>query len=508
MPFGRRRNRIDRSLRERGVPPEPQLREREVVETAGPWDEADAPDDGLQRVDLGSLRLPALSRAWSCGWRSSPQQQVIGATLRARATPRCRSPRSPHRAPAASGTTSAPSSRAARPARAARSRRSTGPFGPELAGTVTAMAQPGPAGRPPEPVRLPARFLGVDGPRWFLRGMVIGAGRRRRRGAPRPSRRRSAHIVVVRGTDPMPVREPLPLTLPPQAAAAAGRAAAGEPAAAALSVTARCRPCTAYGPHPDQFLELTLPDGPETRAGAGRVVLHGGFWRAAYGVELARPLAADLAAAGFAAVAVEYRRVGRGRRLAADAGRRRRRARRARPACPTPAGWTSPTASSSSATRPAATSPPGPPARHRLPAGAPGRRAPGPRSARRCCRPASSTSSWPYEQRLGDGAVPDFLGAAPGGARTATPSPTRCGCCPRAPRCCACTAAADDAVPLAQSERYAAAAAAAGDAVEVRRGRRATTWTLIDPAGEPWHLVRDWLRDAGADRPEPITLGP
>src|SRR6185295_10510351 len=42
------------------------------------------------------------------------------------------------------------------------------------------------------------------------------------------------------------------------------------------------------------------------------VVLHGGFWRAAYGVELARPLAADLAAAGFAAVAVEYRRVGGG----------------------------------------------------------------------------------------------------------------------------------------------------------------------------------------------------
>ena len=36
MPFGRRRNRIDRSLRERGVPPEPQHREREVVETSGP----------------------------------------------------------------------------------------------------------------------------------------------------------------------------------------------------------------------------------------------------------------------------------------------------------------------------------------------------------------------------------------------------------------------------------------------------------------------------------------
>src|SRR4051812_50142301 len=64
----------------------------------------------------------------------------------------------------------------------------------------------------------------------------------------------------------------------------------------------------AYGSDPAQFLELTLPQaaGPAPVA----VVLHGGFWRAAYGVELARPLAAELAAAGWAAVAVEYRRGG------------------------------------------------------------------------------------------------------------------------------------------------------------------------------------------------------
>ena len=53
-----------------------------------------------------------------------------------------------------------------------------------------------------------------------------------------------------------------------------------------------------YGPHPDQFLELTVPDGIGPHPVA--IVLHGGFWRAAYGVELARPLAADLAAAGWA----------------------------------------------------------------------------------------------------------------------------------------------------------------------------------------------------------------
>ena len=42
------------------------------------------------------------------------------------------------------------------------------------------------------------------------------------------------------------------------------------------------------------------------------VVVHGGFWRHAYDLDLGRPLAADLAAAGFAAWNIEYRRVGGG----------------------------------------------------------------------------------------------------------------------------------------------------------------------------------------------------
>ena len=71
----------------------------------------------------------------------------------------------------------------------------------------------------PKPVRRPARFLGVDGPRWFLRGLISGPA------AEQPGGRRGQleeafrGIVVVRGTEPMPVREQLPLSLPPQAAA-------------------------------------------------------------------------------------------------------------------------------------------------------------------------------------------------------------------------------------------------------------------------------------------------
>ena len=42
------------------------------------------------------------------------------------------------------------------------------------------------------------------------------------------------------------------------------------------------------------------------------MVIHGGFWKAAYGLELGRPLAADLVARGWAAWNLEYRRVGDG----------------------------------------------------------------------------------------------------------------------------------------------------------------------------------------------------
>jgi len=66
-----------------------------------------------------------------------------------------------------------------------------------------------------------------------------------------------------------------------------------------------------YGQDPPQFAELTLPTsaaGPVPVA----VVIHGGFWRSAYGLELGRPLVATLPGRGWAALNIEYRRVGNG----------------------------------------------------------------------------------------------------------------------------------------------------------------------------------------------------
>ena len=81
-----------------------------------------------------------------------------------------------------------------------------------------------------------------------------------------------------------------------------------------------------YGSHPSQFVRLHLPAGGDRLPVA--VVIHGGFWRQRYGIELADPLCADLAARGVAAAAVEYRRVDRTLRD----GSRSRPTPRARPA--------------------------------------------------------------------------------------------------------------------------------------------------------------------------------
>jgi acetyl esterase/lipase len=66
-----------------------------------------------------------------------------------------------------------------------------------------------------------------------------------------------------------------------------------------------------YGPAYSQFGELYLPGG-ETSKGPYPVVIliHGGYWRARYDLSLMSDLAQDLAARGYAAWNIEYRRVG------------------------------------------------------------------------------------------------------------------------------------------------------------------------------------------------------
>ena len=104
-----------------------------------------------------------------------------------------------------------------------RSQESEGSFGIELMAQV-----PAEPGQPASGMRL-VRFVGIDGPRWFLRGLFTG---------PAADGGEQAElleevlrdVVVVRGEHPVPPREILELRLPPEAQQALEEQAAAEAA--------------------------------------------------------------------------------------------------------------------------------------------------------------------------------------------------------------------------------------------------------------------------------------
>jgi acetyl esterase/lipase len=264
----------------------------------------------------------------------------------------------------------------------------------------------------------------------------------------------------------------------------------------------------AYGPDPAQFLELSLPAGDAPAPVV--VVLHGGFWRAAYGVELARPLAADLAARGWAAVAVEYRRVGSGPGGCGGWPATLEDVAAALDLLPDLPGsarldLTDVSVVGHSAGGQLAAWAAG---RGRLPDGAPG--APGGPPRVRVTAAVLQAGVLDLvradEQGMGDGAVAEFLGGHAGEVpdRYAAADPVRL--LPTGADVLCVHGTADTTVPLEQSERYAAAARTAGDTVTVA-ALPGDHMVLIDPSGDPWRRTRDWLsarRTSAADR---TTLG-
>ena len=85
-----------------------------------------------------------------------------------------------------------------------------GSFGTELLARVP--AQPG----QPAAGLMPVRFVGVDGPRWFLRGLFQGPATTNPAAAA-PLEALIREVVVVRGDQPMPPRDLLELRLPAEA---------------------------------------------------------------------------------------------------------------------------------------------------------------------------------------------------------------------------------------------------------------------------------------------------
>lgn len=182
-----------------------------AVRTSGPWDEADAPDDEIPRLDLGALRVPtppnvevrlevepSSSEAVAVSLVAGASQLQIGAFAAPRSAGIWVEVRAEIAASLAQGGGNATEA--------------SGRFGVEVRGRAPAA--------PGGPQQL-LRFIGVDGPRWFLRGMFSGPA------ATDPTAARVledafAAVVVARGGEARAPREPLPLVLPPEVRQAMG----------------------------------------------------------------------------------------------------------------------------------------------------------------------------------------------------------------------------------------------------------------------------------------------
>lgn len=163
----------------------------------GPFDVADAPEDNVARIDLGSVRVPVPEGAQVQVELDQDSGNVRAVHV---VTPYGQATISAYAAPKTAELWPEVSDELADSLRAdgGSVRRSTGPWGPEMSvvmGDVT------------------LHFVGVDGPRWMLRGVIAGPHQLADR-APDTLRMLISKTIVVRGDGPMPVRNPLPITLP------------------------------------------------------------------------------------------------------------------------------------------------------------------------------------------------------------------------------------------------------------------------------------------------------
>jgi hypothetical protein len=176
-----------------------------VDRSGGPYDASEAPDDGLTRLDLGGLRVAGAEGMELRLEVDEASQNVVAVTI---VTGDSALQLTAFAAPRTEGIWTD----VRRDIRANLAGQGTvdeldGPFGPELQATIPAQ---GPDGRQGSQ---PVRFIGVDGPRWFLRGLFTGRAAREG-GAAAPLEAVFRATVVVRGGDPMAPGDALPLAIP------------------------------------------------------------------------------------------------------------------------------------------------------------------------------------------------------------------------------------------------------------------------------------------------------
>jgi hypothetical protein len=180
---------------------------REAPRPQGPWDSGDeAP--ARERLDLGALQV-AIPQGVELRLELSPEGHVMAVTL---AHGESSAQLNVFAAPRTEGIWDEVRQEIADALNGGGGRASEGEgaFGTELRAIVPNEV-PGQG-----VVHAPARFIGVDGPRWFLRALLTGPAATEDHAA-RVLLDAVRDVVVVRGDEPMPAREPLVLTMPPEA---------------------------------------------------------------------------------------------------------------------------------------------------------------------------------------------------------------------------------------------------------------------------------------------------
>lgn len=188
---------------------------------AGPFDSDEVGDDGVQRVDLGSLLIapvPGSELRIQVDERTKKVQAVIMAgtegalELRAFSAPRNGDLWSEIR----------PQLAADMARRGGTATEQEGRFGPEL---VCQLSVKTPDGRTGQQA---SRIVGINGSRWMVRATFLG------KPAVDPEQAQAwedalTQVVVRRGEQAMPVGDPLPITLPEEARRVGGPPASATP---------------------------------------------------------------------------------------------------------------------------------------------------------------------------------------------------------------------------------------------------------------------------------------
>lgn len=171
----------------------------------GPWDISEEPDLG-NRVDLGALRVPKRPGLQVRMEVDKKSRRVVAVNLsldgsalqlQAFAAPRSEGLWDGLREELQTQISKQGGSASIK----------TGVFGEELLARLPVRLPDGRKGH------RPARFLGVDGPRWFLRGVLTGQALASEQ-AGIDMEGIFGDVVVVRGEQPRPPRDLLPLHLP------------------------------------------------------------------------------------------------------------------------------------------------------------------------------------------------------------------------------------------------------------------------------------------------------